>query len=47
MPMSQTTETYDDQIVRLFLLAAVGWGAIGMSVIELRRALVDVQPYPA
>ena len=32
MPMSQTTETYDDQIVRLFLLAAVVWGAIGMSV---------------
>lgn len=30
--MSQTTETYDDQIVRLFLLAAVVWGAIGMSV---------------
>ena len=30
--MSPTTETYDDQIVRLFLLAAVVWGAIGMSV---------------
>jgi cytochrome c oxidase cbb3-type subunit 1 len=28
----QATETYNDQIVRLFLLAAVIWGAIGMSV---------------
>ena len=25
-------ETYDDQVVRLFLLAAAVWGAVGMSV---------------
>ncbi len=33
-----TTETYNDAIVRLFLLAAVVWGAIGMSIGVLAAA---------
>ena len=30
-------ETYDDTVVRLFLLAAAVWGIVGMAIGVLRR----------
>ncbi len=32
MPVTRPKETYNDQIVRLFLLAAAVWGIVGMSI---------------
>ena len=33
----QTPETYNDQVVRLFLMAAAVWGIVGMSIGCARR----------
>ena len=55
----QPKETYNDQIVRLFLLAAAVWGVVGMAIgvlrrrrdglagAQFRRAVADLQPDPA